>query len=77
MLVTIIDKFNSYVESSRCMGGNECCSDTNKCGEQEGDCDSDVDCIDGLLCGEDNCRRNNDLWWDPSDDCCEMPKSIH
>ena len=59
------------------MGGNECCSDTNKCGEQEGDCDSDVDCIDGLICGEDNCILNNDLWWDPFDDCCEIPRSIH
>jgi len=33
-----------------------CCSSTNKCGEGEGDCDSDSECQSGLVCGTDNCQ---------------------
>ena len=59
------------------MGGNQCCSETSKCEDQEGDCDHDSDCIDGLVCGNDNCIQNNDFWWDATDDCCEKPRSIY
>ena len=57
------------------MGGNQCCSESSKCGDQEGDCDRDSDCINGLVCGKDNCIQNNDFWWDATDDCCEKPRS--
>ena len=53
-----------------CTGGVSCCTTTNKCGEDEGDCDIDSDCKDGLQCGTDNCSQKSGLQWGPGDDCC-------
>ena len=39
-----------------------------KCGENEGDCDSDADCKNGLACGIDNCPAWGNLH--PEADCC-------
>ena len=33
-----------------------CCSSSNQCGANQGDCDSDNDCSGSLVCGEDNCQ---------------------
>ena len=69
------------------MGGNDCCSPTNRCGVREGDCDSNADCMEGLVCGEDNC--NDDLVayfggylgegaeFSSSDDCCTFPNELN
>ena len=43
---------------------------TNQCIEGEGDCDSDADCKGDLVCGVDNCDRNNP-GFDATDDCCQ------
>lgn len=58
------------------MGNDGCCTSDNKCGDREGDCDFDSDCISGV-CGSNNCP------WGDSDDCCiggpsgsETPNSI-
>ena len=45
----------------------------NKCRENEGDCDSDEDCLQGLKCGVDNCKQKSGLEWDSTDDCCYKP----
>merc|ERR1712121_96015 len=38
------------------LNGNwDCCTEANKCSEGKGDCDYDVDCMAGLVCGDDNC----------------------
>jgi len=50
-----------------CIGGDSCCHD-GICGENEGDCDKDHDCVDGLACGEDNCVGDS---FQDTDDCCE------
>ena len=43
-----------------------CCQISDPCNVDEGDCDSDADCMDGLYCGVDNCPFGF-----PSDhDCC-------
>ena len=47
----------------------------NKCGENEGDCNSDSDCKEGLSCGSNNCPSTNSIlnqttFWDAEDDCC-------
>ena len=64
------------VNASRiCVGGDACCSERNKCGEMEGDCDSDIDCLEGLKCGENNCNANSGNWAS-TDDCCFKPKGI-
>ena len=48
---------------------NECCSSKQQCGINEGDCDSNDDCIGDLVCGKDNCPTHF-----PSDaDCCQYP----
>ena len=70
-----------FVFSLGCQGGDTCCTPDNKCGEDEGDCDSDNDCQEGLKCGVDNCSNkgnanpkpfpNNE--WDATDDCCYKP----
>ena len=53
-----------------CHGGKDCCKKENRCGENEGDCDSDEDCSNGLTCGNDNCKAINGFGWDITDDCC-------
>ena len=57
-----------------CNGGDDCCNENNKCGVQEGDCDNDSDCLDGLKCGSDNCEIKTGLNWDDADDCCYAPE---
>ena len=50
------------------MGNNvySCCTSSNQCDENQGDCDSDDECIGNLQCGKDNCQSPF-----PSDaDCC-------
>ena len=54
-----------------CTGGDSCCTPQNKCTENEGDCDSDADCKEGLVCGTDNCPVKSGLQWDEADDCCK------
>jgi len=53
-----------------CKGGDDCCSD-GACGLGEGDCDSNADCANDLVCGTDNCKANFDSTsFDSTDDCC-------
>ena len=59
-----------------CVGGDSCCTSSNPCGENEGDCDSDADCSGNLKWGEgngldDNCP--NTPTFDSTDDCCYDP----
>ena len=56
-----------------CHGGNKCCTPKNKCGIDEGDCDSDNDCEEGLKCGRDNCPDKTGNEWNKEDDCCYKP----
>ena len=66
--------YNSYLKIlEACNGGDSCCTEDNKCGEQEGDCDKDSDCLDGLKCGENNCASKSGSEWDAGDDCCYKP----
>jgi hypothetical protein len=32
-----------------------CCSSSYPCGQDEGDCDNDFDCVGNLVCGNKNC----------------------
>ena len=47
---------------------------SEKCGENEGDCDSDADCKAGLACGIDNCPAWGNFH--PEADCCYKVKGI-
>merc|ERR1719376_1177632 len=53
-----------------CLGGDSCCSPSSPCGEGQGDCDRDADCLGGLICVEDGCDRTTFPSFDPTDDCC-------
>ena len=48
----------------------DCCSNSSQCGINEGDCDSDIDCIGSLACGSHNCFLNDFL---STVDCCYNP----
>ena len=55
-------------EVCNAMGNNvySCCTSSNQCDENQGDCDSDDECIGNLQCGKDNCQSPF-----PTDaDCC-------
>ena len=47
-----------------------CCTASDPCDINQGDCDSDNDCSGYLICGNDNCKSPF-----PSDvDCCQLGK---
>merc|ERR1719312_53749 len=60
------------IEELKCKGGNSdwnCCTSQNPCPINQGDCDSDSDCQDGLVCGKDNCQAIYPNAH-PAADCC-------
>ena len=52
------------------VGDEYFCTTSNLCSENEGDCDSDAECQDGLLCGSNTCPTS--LGFDSNIDCCYM-----
>ena len=52
------------------VGDEHFCTNTNPCGEDEGDCDSHDECNDGLICGSNNCPFSSDT------DCCTIGKEL-
>ena len=69
---------------NRCLGSNagaenSCCTPDTPCGEGEGDCDDDNECLGNLKCGQDkaqhdnNCAAHFDSVWDSKADCCYDP----
>jgi len=47
---------------------SSCCTVNNPCWIGEGDCDKDSECMDGLVCGKDNCEAGKGF--DAKADCC-------
>merc|ERR1711935_909886 len=75
-LVFLLCVYSAGVSGApRCTGGNSCCTEDNKCGEGEGDCDYDNQCLDDLSCfkGGSGCIRGSNF--DHSDSCCVDPKN--
>ena len=67
IILSVTDCSNGTIAST------SCCTSSNPCGEGEGDCDSDEDCMGNLKCGEgsghnDNC--DNTLGFSGDSDCC-------
>ena len=48
-----------------------CCTPSNKCGINEGDCDNDSDCMEGLVCKDNNCPPP----FSKDHDCCQKGNS--
>ena len=61
-----------------CVGGDSCCTPEDKCKEFEGDCDTDNECVAGLMCGIRNCVEDYDVGheWQKDDGCCYDPKKV-
>merc|ERR1712142_1269422 len=74
LYLTTMDKMDDCVNDAKeCNGEKDdwgCCSCDHQCLIGQGDCDSDHDCKDDLVCGSDNCRDTNPNA-DPEADCCE------
>ena len=47
-----------------------CCTASNPCGLNGGDCDNDNDCLGNLRCGLNNCRAVGGPQFHPVADCC-------
>ena len=60
-------QFNYEWSFSECDNFWSCCSSTNPCKDQEGDCDTNADCINDLKCGIRNCGP----LYPENSDCCE------
>lgn len=59
------------IDDRTCNGGDSCCTWSNRCGENEGDCDWTSQCQPGLFCGDNNCRGSGrGSGFDSTDDCC-------
>merc|ERR1712227_1018420 len=56
-----------------CDGGWSCCSSTNQCDVDQGDCDSDADCKTGLKCGSNNFKPSTANNYNSNSDCCYKP----
>jgi len=69
---------SSGIKSPRCQGRNvgqgrgSCCNAETPCEFGEGDCETDRDCIPGLVCGNNNCKQFGEIFH-PKDDCCVKP----
>ena len=59
-----------------CNGTHErtesCCSNTNLCTVNEGNCEVDSDCIGNLQCGKNNCDSN----FPKGTNCCYKPPTV-
>ena len=50
---------SSEVGDCSCDGGLNCCTQQRPCDLGEGDCDGDLECKVGLICGINNCRSSS------------------
>ena len=54
---------------------NACCSDQEKCGEGEGDCNSDSECHGSLICKYNGCPASQGF--DERASCCQQPSGTY
>ena len=74
MQISIINYDCELFSVTGCQGGDSCCTPDNKCDIDEGDCDNDADCKEGLKCGKTfNCSLKKGFDWDDTDSCCYDP----
>ena len=52
-----------------------CCSEEAKCGENEGDCNSNSECLGSLICKPNSCPLSEDSSkkFDKRASCCQQP----
>ena len=59
------DKYEGYHDA--------CCSDLEKCGIDEGDCNSDSECLGSLICLYNGCAASQGF--DERASCCQQPSA--
>ena len=64
---------NTFITGTLCNGRSSCCIPGIPCREGEGDCNTNLDCMEGLVCGHNNCPKKSGQNWDLADDCCYKP----
>ena len=70
-MFTLVFEINDYfILGATCLGGDDCCSSSNQCAIDMGDCDGPETCKGNLKCGHDNCHFQSGDDWDKTDDCC-------
>ena len=60
--------YNRSLITNLTNGDSGFCTINHPCSENEGQCDSDMHCMNGLKCGTDNCHSS--LGFDSTTDCC-------
>ena len=71
------------LETVNTVNTNERCTILDTCSNGQGDCDNDLQCQDGLVCGINNCQKDFGSSWNWYDDCCtgklylRLASSIH
>ena len=56
------------------IGDENFCKTEYPCWSDEGDCDTDDECLDGLDCGSNNCPAS--LSFDSETDCCKSQSQL-
>ena len=56
-----------FLQYSGCDNVWSCCSSASPCNDEQGDCDTNDDCIGDLVCGISNCIGSK---YPPNVDCC-------
>ena len=52
-----------------------CCTPDAPCGEGEGDCESNADCDERMICGNNNCKQYGKFYHE-KDDCCVLGENF-
>ena len=56
-----------FIQCTGCDNVWSCCSSASPCNDEQGDCDTNDDCIGDLVCGISNCIGSK---YPPNVDCC-------
>ena len=67
----LIFPFFALYQGIHCVGQGGCCSRNSPCKAGEGDCDHDLECGVGLVCGTNNCKTGTFPLFSDQDDCCK------
>ena len=67
--------FNTNDVYVKCVDEDDFCTSENRCGSDQGDCDTHNECQTGLSCGSNNCPES--VLFNSDMDCCYSRCKIH
>ena len=75
------ETWNDFIHGNGSRGyRNSCCSDQEKCGVGEGDCNSDSECHGSLVCEYNGCSpttTDTTLGFSKHASCCQQPSGTY